>query len=94
MQNTPQDKGFAFSARPLKEALAEYDRTAAERDQLWTNAETNEDVLAAERAEKDALLKVQLAFHALTKDRNSLEHCKLVDLEFMRRCASLADNDQ
>jgi len=37
---------------------------------------------------------VQLAFHALTKDRNSLEHCKLVDLEFMRRCASLADNDQ
>jgi len=66
VQNTPQDKGFAFSARPLKEALAEYDRTAAERDQLWTNAETNEDVLAAERAEKDALLDLAVSTQALS----------------------------
>lgn len=91
MEKPTEIKDFAFSAQPLKDALAEYDRTAAERNRMWATVETSEDVIAAEQADKDALLKVQLAFHELTKDRNSLERCKLAGLDFMRRCAAFSD---
>ena len=66
-------------------ALTEYDASKAARDSAWNRVEKNEDVDACEAADKAALRKVQEAFHKDTQDINSLDHCYLADLEFMRR---------
>jgi len=66
-------------------ALIEYDAGKAARDSAWNKVEKNQDVEACEAAEKEALRKVQEAFHKDTHDINSLDHCYLADLAFMRR---------
>lgn len=68
-------------------ALIEYDASALPRNEAWNDASCNESVDAAEKADKDALVAVQAAFHLDTQDINSREHCALVDLDFMRRMA-------
>lgn len=87
-------KAFKYSIKPLVDALEEYDRTAPERQSNWTNASSNEDVLAAVRQDNAAIVKVQDAFHCVTKDRNSLQNCRRCDVDFIRRMvkwASLQD---
>lgn len=81
-------KGLAHSTQGLKDALAEYDRTAAERQRLWDSIACNADVTAAEAADRDALAKVQDAFYEVTRDRNSRDNCRRVDIDFMRRIAA------
>ncbi len=49
--------------------------------------QTNADVDACEARDKLALCAVQDAFHLDTQDINSKDHCRLVDLAFMRRMA-------
>lgn len=80
-------KPLVYSTEPLKAALVEYNRTAPERQQLWDTVESNGAVEAAERADKAALTRVQDAFYEVTKDRNSREHCRCVDIGFMRKIA-------
>ena len=64
---------LAFSAQPLIDAIAEYDRTAPERNTMWEGASCTLDVIAAEDADRAALIKVQDAFYDVTKDRNRQE---------------------
>lgn len=77
------------SVQPLVDALSEYDRTRPEREKLWDDVESNEDVAIAEKADKDALVKVQEAFYQVTKNRNSREHCARVDIDFARQVAAI-----
>lgn len=89
MQETRKPPGaLAYSAQPLKDALAEYDRTTLERERLWDTAESNAAVAAAEEADLVALNKVRAAFYEVTQDRNSRESCQRVDLGFMRQIAA------
>lgn len=86
---------LAYSIQPLIEALAEYDRTAKERNALWENASCNLDVFAAEDADREALTKVQDAFYEVTKDRNSRGDCRRIDIQAMRKlAASLVRNQE
>lgn len=73
-----------LSVEHTRRALAEYDRSTPARSQRWDRARTSEDVAAAEAADLEALRKVQEAFYRDTADRNCLENCYLVSLEFMR----------
>lgn len=68
-----------------KAALEIYDAGKPARENAWNRAESNADVDAADAADKAALQLVQKAFHQDTADINSLSHCMLVDLNFMRR---------
>lgn len=80
-------KGLAYDPAPLVEAIKEYDRTAPERQKLWDNAESNQDVQDAEKADQEALGRVQEAFWQVTQDRNSRESCSRVGIDFMRKIA-------
>lgn len=77
------------SIEPLKTALAEYDRTAVERQHKWDTVESSDDVDAADQADKDALVKVQDAFFEVTRDRNSRDNCGLADIASIREYANL-----
>ena len=70
-------------------ALAEFDATAAEREQAWADVKTNADVHAASDAEKAALAKVHDAFYADTADYNSRESIGHVGTNFIRHTAGL-----
>lgn len=82
-------KGLVYNPAPLIEAIKEYDRTAPERQKLWDNIESNQDVRDAEKADLEALERVQAAFWKVTRDRNSLESCLRIDIDFARQIANL-----
>ncbi len=66
-------------------ALIEFDRTYPQRDLLLTDALTDADVAVWEKAETDALRKVQEAFYQDTSDRNSLDTChRMQDIAWLR----------
>lgn len=69
-------------------ALVIYDAGRAARIASWAGVETDDDVKAAEEADRAALALVQAAFHSDTSDINSKAHCALVDIDFMRRMAA------
>lgn len=81
--------GLKYDTQPLVAALAEYDRTAPERNAAWDAVKNNADVAAAEKADEGALEAVQEAFYQVTKDRNSREGCLRVDIAFARNIAKL-----
>ena len=85
---------LAYSVKPLIDAIAEYDRTAPERNAMWESASCNLDVFSAEDADRAALTKVQEAFYEVTKDRNSQEDCRRIDIDAMRRLADWAVKNQ
>lgn len=85
---------LAYSAQPLIDAIAEYDRTAPERNAKWDNASCTLDIFAAEDADRDALIKVQEAFYEVTKDRNRREDCHRIDIDAMRRLAEWTVKNQ
>lgn len=66
-------------------AILVFDSTAAERRRAWNEAETNEDVAAADKADAQALRLVQDAYHRDTSDINSLANCHRIDIDSMRR---------
>jgi hypothetical protein len=70
--------------RYSRRALAEFDRTAAERDQAWKAATTEELVRRAKRNEEIARNAVREAFYLDTKDRNSREACMLMPITLIR----------
>ena len=88
MTDMPSISPLAYSTQPLIDALAEYDRTAPEREAIWASVGSNAEVFAAEKADADALAKVCDAFYEVTKDRNHREDCHRVPLDFMRRFAA------
>lgn len=71
-------------------ALILFESTVAQRARAWDAAECVEDIVAAERADIDALRPVQEAFHKDTCDINSLESCMRMDLASLRRLAKAA----
>lgn len=77
-----------------RQAIAEYDRTAQERQQVWDSIQTSEDVDIAERIDEAALRAVQDAFYEDTKDINTLSHCRRVDIGFMRRLAESTSGNE
>lgn len=77
------------STQPLRDALAAYDEDKPARNALMDRAMTDADVRTWQRAEKRALRQVQMAFYALTNDRNSYANCMIVDIDFMRKIAVL-----
>lgn len=78
-----------YDIQPLVAALVEYDRTAPEREAIWNDVENDTDVSVAEKADSDALEKVQEAFYQVTKDRNSRDSCRCVDIAYARKTAGL-----
>ena len=72
-----------------KKALAEYDRTAPDREKALDAAllpkSTTKQALEALAAWDIAEEKVQHAFWQDTNDRNSRDHAKLVSVETIRR---------
>lgn len=71
----------------LIEAVAEFDRTAPERQAMLDSAETEADVAAWDAALAKALEPVQEAFYQLTKEYNSREKCCLVNIDDARAFA-------
>ena len=65
-------------------ALITYDAGSAQRQKLWTAADTNDDVNEAVAADRAALELVQAAFYEDTKAINTRRHCELADIQFMR----------
>lgn len=61
-------------------ALVEYEASQAERDQAWDTVENTEDVLAAEKADQEALRLVQDAYYRDTADINSRENCRRIHI--------------
>ena len=75
-------------------ALVEYDRTAPAREEMFANLGKQDGYVACqaafdewEAAEKDALKKVQVAFHQDTSEYNHLDNCLRCDIHFMRKVA-------
>lgn len=68
-------------------ALLVFDSSAAVRQRAWTDAETSDDVAAAEQADVQALRHVQAAYHSDTADINSSADCNRIDIDSMRRLA-------
>lgn len=56
-----------------------------DRSRAWDRVECNDDVWAAERADNEALAKVQEAFFEDTKPINSLDHCRLIHITDVMR---------
>lgn len=79
------------STQPLRDAIAEYDRTQPERDSAlaFIHDQESADVYLL-LMEPAALFKVRQAFFEVTCDRNSFNNCMdLVDLKFMRKIAEM-----
>ena len=84
----PITSALVFGAQPLRDALAEYDRTAPARRALWGEAGSNEGVSVAERAELRALNAVCEAYYQVTRDRHTREECWHTPLMFIRKIAA------
>jgi hypothetical protein len=75
--------------RHSRRALAEFDRTAAERDQPRQAAITEELVRRAERNEEIARNAVREAFYLDTADPNSREACMLMPITLIRHMVKI-----
>jgi hypothetical protein len=87
-------KGFIYPVKPLIDALNAYDLAMLEVNKLWGEVQTERDISTLIHKEEKELEKVQMAFYEVTKDRNSMEHCKLADLDFMRKMAQFGNNSE
>jgi hypothetical protein len=67
-------------------ALAVYDSTQARRDAALDSARTAAEMAAWTCNEAEALRAVRLAFYEDTKEFNSLAHCMMARLSFIRDC--------
>lgn len=72
-----------------KAALKVYDEGKAEREARWHVSLSNAQVDAAEKADMDAIERVQLAFHRDTMPANSVDNCKLLGINDIRHMAGL-----
>ena len=79
--------------RHSRRALAEFDRTAAERDQAWKAATTEELVRCAERDEETARNAVREAFYLDTADRNNREACMLMPITLIRDIVKIHETE-
>lgn len=70
---------MSLSLIKTKSALEEWDRTRAERLHRFEVAENDEEVRLAEAALEHQWLKVSKVFYEETKDRNSVQNCRLVN---------------
>ncbi len=70
-----------------KYALAQFDLGKDARAAAWLSITTEEGVYDAQRADEEALRKVQDAFYLDTQDINTQDNCRQVDIAFMRRMA-------
>lgn len=53
----------------------------------WDEVQTESDVYMLIRQESELLTQVRLAFWQATKDRNNWNHCRVVDIGFIRQIA-------
>lgn len=72
-------------------ALAEFDRTAGEREFLFQHAKTPKDMNDWKFAEARAIEKVRRAFYEDTADRNRWSQCKVVTLSALREMLAQED---
>lgn len=80
---------ITVSTKPLRDALAEYDRTQPQRDLMLDEVDNDKDFANYQRECDAALEKVQQAFWEVTKHVNGRHHCALADITFMRKIAEL-----
>lgn len=64
-----------------RKALEIYHQTKPERDKVWSEVNSNEDVFLAEEMEAQATKRVQEAFYGDTKEYNSYEDCLRIHVE-------------
>lgn len=69
-------------------AVDEYERTLPRREEMFNKIANMNDFYAWERAEKEALERVQRAFHKDTSGYNSLDNCLRCGIDYMRRIAN------
>lgn len=69
-------------------ALKVYDEGATDREAAWHNVLNDADVNAADRADKAAALKVQVAFHHDTAPLNHIENCTFININYIRYVAT------
>lgn len=74
----------ALNLTNTRRALAVFDAGIPERDRMIAVARTEKETKAWLEAEREALQLVQEAFFADTSDRNSRDHCRLVDIKWLR----------
>lgn len=65
-------------------ALKRYDAAKVDRDRTFDQADTDEKVADAIKADLDAEHRVQDAFWEDTKDINSQDHCRVAAISFLR----------
>lgn len=68
----------------LAEALKEYDATAIDRANVWSDALTTDDVWVCQRMDKAAHEKLADAFFEDTKAVNCRDNCSLVTVRDFR----------
>lgn len=66
-------------------ALIVFESTVTQRARAWATADSVDDIVAAERADIEALHFVQAAFYQDTRDINSFESCMRMGLASLRR---------
>lgn len=79
--------------RHTAEALKLFDAGEPARLQAWDEAHTNDMVNALVNVNLASVALVQFAFWLDTKDVNTLDSCRRVDIDFMRRMVKIYEAD-
>ena len=66
-------------------ALVVYDKGAQEREALFEYATTDGEVYYAALVERKAQDRVRVEFHSDTKDLNSIDHCMVASMHWLRQ---------
>lgn len=85
---------FKYSPSKFLKAMKSYEALRPAIDVMWMEAESIEQIEAAERLTNSAIDACRVAYHEMTKDRNSLESCMRIDIDFLRKMAVLAVEDE
>jgi hypothetical protein len=80
-----------FNMRRTRRALKIFDAGEAKRRAAWDRIGSSKGVRIAEAADRLALVKVQLAFAIDTYDRNSLDNCMRVGIDYLRKMAKIGE---
>ena len=85
-----KDRRLAYPVDQLVNALNNYDLLKRQLNERLTRVESSKEIYDIEQQEAAALQQVREAFYEATKDRNSMESCMRIDVDFARRIAKYA----
>jgi len=77
--------------RRTRRALKIFDAGEAKRGAAWDRVGSEKGIRIAEVADRLALAKVQLAFAVDTYDRNSVDNCMRLGIDYLRKMAKIGE---